>query len=228
MAETGADVAVCNYDLVYENDGDKEESVLNCNIIARVYDRFDNKFNLPLLPSLEDFTNISGSRCNKIFRRDAILINIGFEDHAIRVGEDIALTIPIMFAAQKIVYIQNNLYHYFQRGSSIVYNYSENNFEDWKKIINLLDSALKKYKYHLDDFLSVQLALLYSVCFSKIRKSKLTFKERRREIQRIGKSELVKEILSLKKLNCRSQYHMFFKLLKWKFYGLLAWLLGRK
>lgn len=224
MVETDADVGLCDYDSVYENHSLKAENTEK-EVKVEVYEKHDGSFRLSLLPSLEDFTNISGSRCNKIIKRELLLNNFGFIDRGIRVGEDIALTIPVMFAANRVTYIKSTLYHYFQRPTSIVYTYAKENLNDWIKIIEVLSDALNLYGYKLNDFESNKLALLYSVCFSKIRKSKMTFGERKREFKRIYKNKEVNEIIKAKKFKCTSKYLFLFKLLKWRWFALLALLI---
>lgn len=224
IIETDADIVFCDYDTVYENQTQKQENI-NVEVKAEIYEKHNGSFNLALLPSLEDFTNISGSRCNKVMKRELLLNNIGFIDHGIRVGEDIALTIPVLFAAQRVTYIKSNLYHYFQRSTSIVYTYTKGNLNDWIKIINVLSLALNLYEYNLYDFDSNKLALLYSVCFSKIRKSNMTFRERRKEFKRIYEDKNVQDIIATKKFTCNSKYLFLFKLLKLRWFALLALLI---
>lgn len=222
IQKTDADVGICNYDLVYDaQEIKKQEAAVSYEVSA--YEKTNGAFELPLLPLLEDFMNISGSRWNKVIRRSLIVDNIGYEDHNVRIGEDIALTIPVMFASEKVIYVKRTLYHYYQRSDSMVYSYRRENLDDWIKIKDILTRASIEYNYPLTD--SNLAALLYSVCLSKIRKSKLTFRQRKSEIKSIGEYSDVRNLLERLDLNHKSMFVRIFKLIKHRHYNILAFII---
>lgn len=222
IQKTDADVGICNYDLVYDAQEVKKHEA-DASYEVSTYEKTNGVFELPLLPLLEDFTNISGSRWNKVIRRSLIVDNIGYEDHNVRIGEDIALTIPVMFASEKVIYVKRNLYHYYQRSDSMVYSYRRENLDDWIKIKDILTRASIEYNYPLTD--SNLAALLYSVCLSKIRKSKLTFRQRKSEIKSIGEYSDVRNLLERLDLNHKSMLVRIFKLIKHRHYNMLAFII---
>lgn len=223
IQKANADVGICDYDLVYDTQQEVKKQEADASYEVSTYEKTNGAFELPLLPLLEDFTNISGSRWNKVIRRSLIVDNIGYEDHNVRIGEDIALTIPVMFASEKVIYVKRNLYHYYQRGESMVYSYRRENLDDWIKIKDILTRASIEYNYPLTD--SNLAALLYSVCLSKIRKSKLTFKQRKKEIKIIGEANEVRDLLKKLDIRQKSMFVTIIKLLKNRRYGILSFII---
>lgn len=222
LEKTGADVAICDYKSFYES-GDATAEWERGSGDVEVFDKIDGKFDLMLLPSLEKFRYLPGYRWNKVVRRELMLKNVGFEDKRIRVGEDTALMVPVLFAAEKVVHVHMNLYHYFQRAGSLVHSYSRDYFNDWLKVIEILGRAAEEYGYRIDNLLSCELAELYASCFHKLRNSDLTYRERKEEIKFLGERDEVKSRLKAYKFSTfKSHQTLTMKLLKLKAYGLLA------
>lgn len=225
MEETGADVAICNHDTVNEKGAHSEPfEYLGCEKQQYVFVKKDGKFDCPIFPTLKNKNFIPAYRVNKLMKKEAIMNNIGFEDHGVRHGEDVALTIPILFASQKIIYVRGSFYHYFQRADSIAHTYNRGNLKDWHIIMDIFKQAAEKYDYSIDNFDDIALAWLLSLCLFKIRISSLSKKSKREEYRFIGEDETVKRLLANVKIKTNFKHKIVFKLLKRHQYGLLSFI----
>lgn len=225
MIETGADIAICNHDIVNEK-GEHSNPIeyMGCDKPQYVFIRKGGKFECPIFPTLKNKNFIPAYRVNKLMKKEAIVNNIAFEDKGVRHGEDVALTIPILFASQKIVYVRGAFYHYLQRSDSIVHTYNRGNLKDWHIILEVLKKAANKYNYEIDDFEDVSLAWLLSLCLFKIRISSLSKRNRREEYKFIGEDGEVRKLLGNVKIKTNFKHKIIFSLLKKRMYRLLSWI----
>lgn len=222
VQETNADVVVCDYYREY-SDGSLKYQVAIPNSNTDVYEKNYGRFDFQILPSLKHVSCIAPFRWNKLLKKSLMINNYGFQDLEIRVGEDMALVVPIFFSAQKIVYLKEGLYFYRQRENSLVHTYNSLNFVGWKKLVKILDVASKEYSYPFDPNLDdVSLALLMSVCLYKIHISELDPNEKAQEYKVIGNDKDVRFLLTKTKLKTNMVHKMVFLLLKWHWYKLLS------
>ena len=226
MKKYDADVVWCEYDKVNE-DGKRLNEELENEGEINVYDKENGRFSIVvyLLP-FAPVKSITGSRCNKLVKKDLLINNIAFEDFGINVGEDLALITPVMFTANRIVHINKFLYHYLQRSTSIVHVYNRSSFVDYVKIMNIIKRASEKYNYDID-FEDFAIRILYSNCINKIRISHLGFKERKAELKYIGENAQVRDLLKRKKIGGDFRFKVVMNLLKKKLYGLLALIINK-
>lgn len=222
MEQSGADVVFCDYDTVAENGKKLTTKNLYIDLKENVFAKENGTFSVQILPTLKDGRFIPGFRVNKLFKRDSIINNISFDNLGVIHGEDIALTVPIMFASEKIACVHKSLYHYFQRSTSIVHSYNRNNLRDWALIMDIIDRARREYNYKIEKFDDVSLALLLSLCLFKIRISTLSRKRKKDEYKFIGTDKQVRQLLSTVKIKTNFKHKIVFKLLKYRMYGLLS------
>ena len=227
MKKHNADVVWCEYDRVGESGNNLSKSLEDDGSIY-VYEKQDGRFPIRVYPLFfAADKEISGSRCNKLIKRELIVKNIAFEDLGISFGEDLALIAPIMFTAEKIVNIRKYYYHYLQRGTSIVHTYNRKCFDDYIKVIDIIDRARKLYCYEMADFDEFKIKLLFAQCISKIRISNLKFKQRKKELKFLGSDPLVRELLKKIKVTGSVRLKIIMKLLKWKWYSALAFIINK-
>ncbi|MCH5154157.1 MAG: glycosyltransferase family 2 protein [Clostridiales bacterium] len=222
IIDANADVVFCGFVLE-----DEDGNVLSVrghakNTNSTVFDRNDGRFNLKILPTLNDGKIISGSRCNKLFKRDILINNLAFRETDIRVGEDLALTASVIFSANRIACLHDNLYHYVQWPTSVVHSYKSKNLQDWEHVVGMLADSINAYNYKIDDFDNCSLALLYSICLEKIRTVKPPRKTRREEYKKIGENKKARELLKSVKYDTTFKHKIVFTLLKLRLYGLLS------
>ena len=139
LVNAQAQIAWCEYNRVNEA-GKNLDIELTESGKVEAFEKRDGKFPIPVYPlPFVSGLSISGSRCNKLIKKDLLINNISFEDFGISFGEDLALIAPVMFTADKIVYVRQYLYHYLQRDTSIVHVYKRSCFDDYIKIIDIID-----------------------------------------------------------------------------------------
>ncbi len=227
LVNAQAQIAWCEYNRVNEA-GKNLDIELTESGKVEAFEKRDGKFPIPVYPlPFVSGLSISGSRCNKLIKKDLLINNISFEDFGISFGEDLALIAPVMFTADKIVYVRQYLYHYLQRDTSIVHVYKRSCFDDYIKIIDIIDRARNKYDYQFDKFDEFKIRTLYSNCLTKIRISNLNYKQRKKELKYIGSNPKVRAMLKQTKITGDKRFKLILSLLKHKMYGLLAILINK-
>ena len=227
LVKAQAQVAWCEYNRVNEA-GESLDRELTESGKVEVFEKCDGKFPIPVYPlPFVSGLSISGSRCNKLIKKELLIDNISFEDFGISFGEDLALIAPVMFTADKIVYVRRYLYHYLQHDTSIVHVYKRSCFDDYIKIIDIIDRARNKYDYRIDKVDEFKIRTLYANCLTKIRISNLDYEGRKRELKFIGSNTEVRALLKRTKIQGDKRFGLLLWLLKHNMYGLLARLINK-
>lgn len=227
LVKAQAQVAWCEYNRVNEA-GESLDRELTESGKVEVFEKCDGKFPIPVYPlPFVSGLSISGSRCNKLIKKELLIDNISFEDFGISFGEDLALIAPVMFTADKIVYVRRYLYHYLQHDTSIVHVYKRSCFDDYIKIIDIIDRARNKYDYRIDKVDEFKIRTLYANCLTKIRISNLDYEGRKRELKFIGSNTEVRALLKRTKIKGDKRFGLLLWLLKHNMYGLLARLINK-
>lgn len=221
LEQHNADVAFCDYDSSDENGNTFYRRDFGIER-SGLYTKQDGSFPINIVPTFSDGKYITGFRWNKLFRRELLVNNIAFKKVDIRLGEDIALTLPVIMSANSIVYVKECLYHYVQRGDSIIHTYKSRNIDDWQSVNGILFDAAKEYDYKLSNCKEAQLCFLLHNCLSKLRHSDLGFSQKKAEYKHIGENASVGELLKTVKIVGGFKRKLIFGLLRHKQYGLLA------
>ncbi len=225
IVESGAEIALCDYDRVDESGACLQVTDLGIPA-ACVLTKENGAFPYPVFPSIRkgmSGTYISGSRCNKLIKRDLLVNCFSFEDKGVSMGEDAALIIPVMMECDRMVYVKEVLYHYLQRGDSIAHVYKSSYLEDWEKIVNNMQQA--SAYYNIIDFHSCALAWLFNICFLKLREcDNMTKKQKREELKKIAKNKKAAAYCKPTKTKLKFKYAVYLLLFRWHFYGLLSWI----
>lgn len=225
IVESGAEIAICDYDRI-----DEEGNCLGVTDLgiphSCVLTKENGLFPYPIFPCIKKGTPdtyISGSRCNKLMKRDLLVNSFSFEDKGVSMGEDAALIIPIMMQCDKMVYLKEALYHYLQRGGSIAHRYKSTYLEDWRKIAENMKQAAADY--NVEDLSACVIAWLFNICLLKIRSCEnMNKKQKREEIKRIAQDGEVAAYLKSVKVKLKFKYAVYLSLLRRRFYGILSWL----
>lgn len=216
-----ADIAICDYDDTDESGNRFGRRDFGIGT-AGLYVKTDGKFDIPIFPKLSDGRYVSGMRWNKLYKRELLTSNIAFKKTDIRVGEDMALVLPVIMAANSIVYVDKCLYHYLQRSSSAVHTYIRKNLEDWKKINAVLREAAQTYGYKTENFGETELSFLIQNCLRRIHLSDMTKKQKKSEYAYIGRDSYVRKLFKQIPIRAPFKKKLVLTLLKCKLYGLLA------
>ena len=223
MAETTlADVIICDF---YRDYGEKIEYQhgLPKDLRQNIIDKSNTDWRNHILPTLRNPEFIPPFRWNKLFKRQILIGSEGLCDNNIRVGEDIAMLAPILLSVNRIAYVKEALYYYYQRDNSLVHNYEDSVFLGWKNLIKTLKNVAKNRGYMFSaTYNDISLALLLSICLYKIHISKLTFAEKEMEYRKIGEDSEVQSILRDTKIKTSFKHKIVFYLLKCRMYKLLA------
>lgn len=108
-----AELAICDIKTVYENENNRE-------IINKCYN--GEKAKLGFIN-----TGLAASACNKVFKRELIE---RYEFSVGKVNEDLAVVLPAIVDANKVVYVPDVYYYYVQRNNSIQNSrFSEKRFD---------------------------------------------------------------------------------------------------
>ena len=86
---------------------------------------------------------ITLSRCMKLFSRTLIVENMKYCDPSIRMGEDMAITLPALLDAQRIVVMEGAAwYHYLFLRESMVHSYDAGMYENIRSLDKIVRQIL--------------------------------------------------------------------------------------
>ncbi len=141
-----ADIAICDINIVYEKEMQSQRVTCGAKNSKKI-----------------DFVNTGevASACNKLFKRKNI------EEYKFAVGkvnEDIAVVIPTIIKANKVVYNEDTYYNYVQRESSIQNSsFSEKRFDIFEGVAQTLEriKGVDNYEEYKNAIVYQQLILLF-------------------------------------------------------------------
>lgn len=85
------------------------------------------------------------SRCMKLFSRELILDNLHFTDPAVRMGEDLTITVPALLDAERIVLLEGVYgYHYRYVESSMVHRYDAGLYPNICRLREILYNVMRE------------------------------------------------------------------------------------
>lgn len=133
IKEDSFDVCVCNYNEIFEGSDKTVKSKYS----------FENEF-LNHKEALSKFLldKISPAIWDKMYKTE-FLKNIMF-DRTLAVGEDILFCLNVFLKTNKVCFIDENLYHYFQQKSSVMHTISPKLLQ-FKKVIENISDDDKNY-----------------------------------------------------------------------------------
>ncbi|MDR6121913.1 glycosyltransferase involved in cell wall biosynthesis [Bacillus sp. SLBN-46] len=110
--ETSADIVLCDFDLVYENENNKDANlVTNLDFVHQTFT------NIEALEELYGNRNVNFVVAwNKLYRR-SLFSDLRYEEG--RIHEDEFIIHKLLYKSSKITYLPIKLYFYFQRNNSI-------------------------------------------------------------------------------------------------------------
>ena len=131
-----------------------------------------------------DFINngLAASACNKLFKRE-IMEQYPFAEG--KVNEDIAVVIPALVKAKKVVYVPDVYYYYVQRENSIQNShFSEKRFDIFIGVESTLNRIKneKNYELYKDAIVFNQLIALFLYVLPKVENSQ----ERKKYLKKFG------------------------------------------
>lgn len=149
-----ADIAVCEFKIVY--DGDGEIYSQDENTIIKVYDSKEALIELVNLKS-----GFAPNVCNKLFKKALFTSDCLFPKG--KLYEDMIVTSRVIGKSSKVAYINKKLYYYYQRGTSITNVYNDKELDHIKMSMEMLNYIKNSYPmiysyyevYHCVNYLSV-------------------------------------------------------------------------
>jgi len=99
--------------------------------------------------------SISHNIWGRLIRRDLYTKYSISQKEGINMGEDYAITPILYFYADKISFVSDHLYHYFQNPSSMIHTYSRNSREEAWKSIEVISSFFSNKNHEYNDAINV-------------------------------------------------------------------------
>lgn len=146
MESDKADIVVCGCQKVYENKIIYEPQVFdiykNNYLQEEVISFSGGNFNTNNF--IYDFAKFY--RCNKLIKKEILLLNLKYVNREIRVFEDNCLVLPSLLDAKKISCVKEYLYFYRQRIGSTMNKFDSEVIETNRKVIKKIDEIYKDRK----------------------------------------------------------------------------------
>lgn len=194
------DITICDY--MVEQRGEKSKKKINYE--KDTFDRSDiMKYLIPNMIGQESFkgtgSNIMGSVCRLIVRREFILNNnVKFRED-ISLMEDLIFCIVIFMQVEKISYVKSSYYHYMKNENSALSSYRENTIFERIKVNEILNKIFKshgvknlyekrmRYRY-------MKMAII-SISYETRKGNKKSFVEKVKTIKKICKNSHLKKCI---------------------------------
>lgn len=221
ITQTQADIVVCGYSRVDENNNILSQYRLNW-LQQDVYDKIDGAYSIDFLPRVNGKQSMSYSRCNKLFKREMLINNYYCKPHGLTVGEDTVMIFSMIFSSNRVAILDECLYYYVQRIGSAVHSFDEKYIKNWETVIDLLPKAAEEYGYRIQDFNEVALALMGHLCLNKVRFSNMKHNKKAEAYRQIGHSKVFRQLLRSSKIKMTFKRKLVFCLLKLKLYYILS------
>lgn len=187
-----SDICVCNYDEFYETKDSKNKS-------KYIYD-----FNKDFLKNYL-LDKISPAVWDKIYKKEFIN-NLKFNEN-LNIGEDILFNLEAFIKTEKVVFINEYLYHYLQQDKSVMHKLSPKHLE-FEQVVNNLKTEDQSYltaKYSLEyEFFKLE---MFTRAIHSI--STLINKNNKKEVKKY-----LKQIITSEKLNKIIENKFFSKSIK--------------
>lgn len=91
----------------------------------------------------EEHRRVTMSRCMKLFSREVILRNMKYCNPAVRMGEDITITLPAVLDCDRLVILRDeNHYHYRYVDSSMVHQYDDTLDARMHELVRIIRTVL--------------------------------------------------------------------------------------
>ena len=130
------DCVICNYRTYYEETGKTKSADFGLKEGFYAGDNIDT-FYSKLLGNFDDARFVTGSRWNKIFRREAVVEELLNASKEVKIAEDTCVTHKALLKNCKRVYFIDKDFYVYNRnaGSVTLSNYKPAYFHDWQKQI---------------------------------------------------------------------------------------------
>lgn len=179
-----ADVVLCNH--YYDMRSIGEGLCLHRNPIIEGYyhkEEFDVIKN-EIFPKISrDY--ISPSRCTKLINRELLLANLKYCDTRISSAEDVNIMVPCLLGCKSFYYVDEPLYYYVCRNTSISRTFKESLLETYIILVNNLCVAIDDYGYPYKNVKN-QLWNVYGYHWVVyVEKSELSFGEKVKQINKL-------------------------------------------
>ena len=190
--EYDLDACICNHRYVYEDGSKKsldfgfEEGLYADDNISKLYNH--------LLPNLTSGKYLSGSRCNKIFRREIITNSAKAYNERISISEDTVLTHIALLNSKRVYYTKKELYNYFRNEASITGKYREEFLADWQRATSIYEP----YRSCFSSPKAIEDAKFYWLIVNVvgfIHRSNISNKDKKRYIKNVEKNAYVQQVL---------------------------------
>lgn len=207
IKDSSIDLTICNY---YKAT-DKKKYLLFAsknNIYGTLEgDQFDNlkKTYLRTFPYY---------RWNKLFKRNLIENNLQFCDNRISLCEDVCITASSILDSKKIFIVNNHLYNYYVRNTSIINSYNPKLLANFEIFHDMFVKVLNEKKYNTYENFSQHLIYLMFMLTKNIISSNA--KHKKKLMNELYSSNLYKEFEKCDTKSLGVVYKVFSKFLKSK------------
>jgi glycosyltransferase involved in cell wall biosynthesis len=217
-----ADMIVCGYKLVYENND-------NFKNMPALKDASEGVFDSQKLAELKNKNLLCPNsymallKGNKLYRKNILLNNLKYSDNRVSWGDDCCIVFGAMLDSNKIVVKNRASYNYLQRGTSIVHKFKEDMLNQCEILHENFLRMLSDKNCLIEQGVAFEKARLLFALTKNIFDSNLTRKEKvkkYKELLECSFSVNLKENENVK--NLRRNYQVFLRIFFSKNYSILS------
>ncbi|MBR4004181.1 MAG: glycosyltransferase family 2 protein [Clostridia bacterium] len=219
LKENNADMSICGIKVVYAN-----KTINRPAFEDKICGVFENeeleKIKVKSVNQINSYFPLY--KCNKLFKSSLIKNNLKYCDEKVSLGDDCCITLGSLLDSKKIVVIEDFLYNYIQRTTSIIHAYNEKLLLQFETLLNCIKTLITDKNYFNEKTICYEQTRMLFILSRNFINSSNTKKEKKQIYKDILESDFVlkfkenKDFSSLPKL-----YKIFKKVFLTKNYFLL-------
>lgn len=221
--EEEAEIVCSNYTYAYTNENVICKNLINSGVYCS--EELD-KLKRNILYTEPYYTfGIHPSLCMKIVRADVLKKYIYMVPNTVALAEDAACTYPMLFAAKKVVVLNENVeYYYRQVESSMTHAYSPSKINRICAVMDFMDNIFKPYHQLYEYQINMYYTQLIKEGIGNEIKSKQPLRNKSEKLDILLNKPYVKRTLKNMK-GVPVVYRIYFRLFEKRMYGILTFLI---
>jgi len=148
LKENNADMSICSMNVVFDKKTLVKKPFKSENILGFFEGEELEKIKVKAVENVNEFLGLY--RTNKLFKREHIINNLKYCDTRIALSEDTCITLAAVLDCKSIVIIEDCLYNYVQRSTSIIKSYNKKILEHSEYLVAKLTELITDKNYYSD------------------------------------------------------------------------------
>lgn len=208
LKENNADMSICGYKVVYANKIINKPAFEN-NICGVFENEELEQIKAKSVEQINSYFPLY--KWNKLFKSSLIKNNLKYCDEKISLGDDCCVTLGALLDSKKIVVIENNLYNYIQRKTSIIHAYNKKLLLQFETLLSCINSLITDKNYFNEKSICYEQTRMLFILSRNFINSTNSRKEKKQIYKNLLESDFVSKFKENKDFSCLPKLYKVFK-----------------